>query len=87
MKKIIAILVILFATAGCKQLMHGEMQPVKEINFKEKIYSTTCSGAVEDMGACDSKARDTCKGEYTVMRRFETIAHGARRELTFQCKK
>lgn len=87
MKKIIGVFFVLFVTVGCKQLMHGEMQPVKEINVKEKIYFTTCSGAVEDSTTCVTKARDTCKGDYTVLNRFETIAHGARRELTFQCKK
>lgn len=75
----------LISLGACQQLMHGQKQPVKLIDAKNNIYLTTCTGAVEDMSSCDSKARETCIGNYVVIKRFETISNGGFRELTFQC--
>jgi len=85
MKKNI-LFVIVFVT-GCAQLQHGQMQSVKLISPKDGIYFTTCSGAVESSLTCNQKASDTCKGDYLVIKRFETLMNGGHRELTFQCKK
>ena len=71
---------------GCAQLMHGQQQPVIKASAKENIYFTTCSGAVEDWGSCNTKAKNTCATGYDVVKRFES-AVGGRRELTFQCNK
>ncbi len=84
MKKIT--LLALLSLSACAQLMHGAVQPVTVKNLQEKIYFTTCSGVVETSGTCQDKARDTCQGGFKVIERYETPT-GARRELTFQCKK
>ena len=82
MKLLIAVLVL--SLSACAQLQRGELQPVKRIDSKEPIYFTTCSGSVEDWGSCNNKARDTCKGAYEVVNKFESPV-GGRRELTFRC--
>ncbi len=78
-------LLLALLLVGCAQLMNGQQQPVIQKSVKEKIFFTTCSGAVEDWGSCNKKAQSTCASEFTVIRRFEN-AVGGRRELTFQCK-
>ena len=82
-------LVILFSLLiiSCSALNNPQraMQPVVYQNLKEKIYFTTCSGAVEDWSSCIDKARATCSGNYEQLKRFESPVAG-RRELTFQCK-
>ena len=60
------------------------MQPVVYVSLKEKIYFTTCSGAVEDWSSCAEKARETCSTGYQHLKRYESPV-GGRRELTFQC--
>ena len=85
MKKLIVFLTATLTLVGCKQLMHGDLQPV--IAKKDGVYFTTCTGLVETWGTCHDKARDTCKGDYTVLNRFETPTGGGRRELTFRCIK
>ncbi len=70
---------------SCAQLIKGEQQPVIEKNFKEKIFFTTCGGAVEDWGSCNKKAQKTCSNGFSVIKRFESPV-GGRRELTFQCR-
>ena len=87
MKKVISVFVVGLILGGCKQLMNGELQPVKLINAKENIYFTTCTGLVETWGTCHDKARASCKGDYTTLNRFETPTGGGRRELTFKCAK
>jgi hypothetical protein len=69
---------------SCAQLMNGQQQPVIQKSVKEKIFFTTCSGAVEDWSSCNRKARSTCTNGYSEIKRFES-AVGGRRELTFQC--
>jgi hypothetical protein len=87
MKKLISVFIVGLILMGCKQLMNGELQPVKLINAKENIYFTTCTGLVETWGTCHDKARQACKGDYAVLNRFETPTGGGRRELTFKCAK
>jgi hypothetical protein len=70
---------------SCKQLTKGQEQPVIEKNFKEKVFFTTCSGAVESWGHCNNKALRTCDKGYKEISKFESPV-GGRRELTFQCK-
>ena len=82
MKNLVIVLSIF--CASCAQLLNGEKQPVIEKSYKDKIYFTTCSGAVEDWGSCNTKAADKCSKGYKVLNRFES-AVGGRRELTFQC--
>jgi hypothetical protein len=89
MRKIMKLLLItvLFLIAACSTLENPNraIQPVTYKNLKEKIYFTTCSGAVEDWGSCFSKAKQTCTNKYDVLSKSES-ATGGRRELTFQCK-
>lgn len=80
------ILLVVFGLTGCAQLMHGAVQPVTVKNLQEKIYFTTCSGVVETSSTCLEKAKETCQGGFNVIERYETPT-GARRELTFQCRK
>ena len=63
----------------------GAAQPVKRVDVKEPIFFTTCSGAVEDWGTCNSKAQRTCENGYEVVKKAESNATGYR-ELTFRCK-
>ena len=78
------IVIGLIFLAGCKQLQHGQMQPVNLINAKEKTYFTTCAGAVEGWSDCYEKAAQTCNKNYNVVIR-EDNSRGTKRELTFKC--
>lgn len=78
-------LLTLLLLVSCKQLTKGQEQPVIEKNFKEKVFFTTCSGAVENWGNCNNKALRTCEKGYVEISKFESPV-GGRRELTFQCK-
>ena len=71
--------------SGCQNLMHGAVQPVKQVSSKG-VYMTTCAGAVEDWPSCYDKASATCSGNYDVITR-EDNNRGTKRELIFQCKK
>ena len=44
MKKLIVFLTATLTLVGCKQLMHGDLQPV--IAKKDGVYFTTCTGLV-----------------------------------------
>ena len=79
-------LFVITLLAGCTQLMHGQIQPVKAINEKQSIFFTTCSGAVEDWSSCNNKARNTCPSDFKVIDKLDN-ANGGKRQLTFQCKK
>lgn len=81
------IYVVLLLLVGCAQLKGGQLQSVVTKDFKNHIYYTTCSGAVEGWGSCHDKARAKCTGDYITIEKFETPSMGVRRELTFQCKK
>jgi hypothetical protein len=75
-----------FILTACAQLQHGATQPVIMKDARQKIYITSCSGAVEVWGNCYDKARNTCeKGYETVEKKDE--ANGGRRELMFKCNK
>ena len=78
--------ITVFLLAGCQQLQHGQMQPIKLIDAKNNIYFTSCSGAVEESSSCKDKAYKTCPNGYLIIDKVES-AVGGRRELTFQCKK
>lgn len=82
--KICVSLAVLFLISACAQLTQGQQQPVKRISVEEEIYHTTCSGSVETWGSCNQKARDTCKGKYSIVEKQESPV-GGRRELTFRC--
>ena len=82
-KLILVISVILLS--GCQQLMHGAIQPVKQLSSKG-VFMTTCAGAVEDWPSCYDKASATCHGKDDVITR-EDNSRGTKRELTFQCNK
>lgn len=87
MKFAVILLGIVVVLSGCAQLQKGQLQPVKRIDKKDPIYSTTCSGAVEDWGSCYAKAKATCASGYDVLDKFEKPdAGGVTREFTFQCK-
>ena len=78
------LLVLVFLT-GCAQLMHGATQPVVLKDAKNKIYFTTCGGAVESWNTCYDKASDTCNKNYAVINKGDN-SRGTQRDLTFQCK-
>jgi hypothetical protein len=84
MKKLL--LLLTFLLCSCTQLLQGQSQPVKFVDPNKNIYSTTCSGAVEDWGSCAQKASQTCNNNYQVLKRFENPVGGFR-ELTFECIK
>lgn len=83
MKKILLV-VSAFVMSACQQLQHGQMQPVKELNVKERIYFTTCAGAVEGWSDCYEKAVLTCNKNYSVLDKADNN-RGTKRELTFKC--
>jgi hypothetical protein len=69
---------------GCAQLMKGQEQPVNLINVKNKIFYTTCSGAVETWRNCYDKASRTCPNGYKISDKTEN-ANGGYRTITFSC--
>jgi hypothetical protein len=77
-------LILMITLVGCEQLLRPQEQPVKQI--ENDLFSTTCSGMAETIGACYEKAKRTCSGSYTVIKEFRDSS-GVHRELTFQCKK
>jgi hypothetical protein len=79
------ILALIISLGGCAQLKKGEMQPVKQIDIKEEIYFTTCSGMVEDWASCNKKAMQACSKGYDVLRKDENPT-ASRRELRFKCR-
>ena len=84
MNKLILVFTVL-VSAGCQQLQHGQMQPVKMLSSKG-VYFTTCAGAVETWSDCYEKASSTCKGKYDVISKGDN-SRGTQRDLTFECKK
>jgi hypothetical protein len=85
MKTLVILFSLLIISCSALNNPQGAMQPVVYQNLKEKIYFTTCSGAVEDWNSCIEKARRTCSDNYAEIKRYESPVAG-RRELTFQCK-
>lgn len=77
---------LIFLLVGCAQLMNGQPQPVVVKDYKQKIMFTTCTGAAEDWGTCNSKAMTACTTGYSVLEKTEN-PNGGIRALTFQCKK
>jgi len=78
-------LFLLLALAACAQIQKGQIQPVLVKDLKKNIWLSSCGGAVETWGSCHDKAKETCRGHYAVLDRFENQT-GTKRELTFQCK-
>ena len=79
-------MIFIFVLGGCTQLMNGQVQPVVVKDYKQKIMFTSCTGAAEDWGTCNSKAMGACKEGYSVLEKTEN-PNGGIRTLTFQCKK
>lgn len=75
----------LLSLAACTQLMHGQEQPIITKDIRNKIYLTTCGGAVEDWASCYDKARRTCGNDYSVITKGDD-SRGTYRSITFQCK-
>lgn len=86
MKLLISISATMLLTA-CGSLMNasGAAQPVLVKDAKQQIMFTSCSGAVEDWGSCNRKAKNTCKNGYEILEQIESPI-GGKREITFQCK-
>lgn len=86
MKTILILVIGVYLLPGCAQLTKGELQlqPVIAVDGNHGMYSTTCSGAVEDWGSCFAKARKTCSQGYEVVKKTESPVAG-RREFTFKC--
>jgi hypothetical protein len=82
--KLIGIVLSLVLLSACAQLMNGQEQPIKLL--KTNIYMTTCSGAAENWGNCNSKASRTCNGSYTTLEKNES-AIASKKELIFECNK
>ena len=47
---------LIFVLSGCDYLMHGRQGPVVVKNASQQIMYTTCNGAAEDWGTCNTKA-------------------------------
>lgn len=84
MKTNILILMVLLSACTALNNPQNAIQPVVYKNLKEKIFFTSCSGAVEEWNDCKVKANRTCEKGYTIINRKEDPV-GGRRELTFQC--
>ncbi len=82
--KLFGTVLSLILLTACAQLMHGQEQPVKFL--KTNLYMTTCSGAAENWGNCNSKASRTCNGGYIVLEKNES-AIGGKKEIIFECNK
>ena len=86
MKTFFIVISIIFQI-GCASLqgIKGQIQPVKLLDSKTKIYMTTCSGMAETIGSCHAKAKETCATGYTLL--LEKLdSSGVYREIKFQCQ-
>lgn len=79
---IIGLGILIVSLTGCKQLLHGQEQPV--ISKGKGVYYTTCSGAAEHWLQCNNKASRTCPKGYGVLEKEEN-ANGGVRTMTFVC--
>jgi hypothetical protein len=77
---------LIFVLSGCDNFIHGRQGPVIVKDAKQQIMTTTCNGAAEDWGTCNSKAMKACPNNYIVLDKKED-SYGVFRSLTFQCKK
>ena len=73
---------------ACAQMTNsgGASQSVSTIDYKSKLYRTSCSGLVDSWADCFARARKTCTDGYEEIGRSENPV-GVERRLTFQCKK
>jgi hypothetical protein len=85
--RILILIILVCSLSACYALRNpnGAIQPVEYKNGQDNILFTTCSGAVEDWGNCNSKAQNSCPKGYDVVERAESPV-GGKRELTFRCK-
>ncbi len=77
---------LIFVLSGCDNFIHGRQGPVIVKDANKQIMTTTCNGAAEDWGTCNSKAMKACPNNYIVLDKKED-SYGVFRSLTFQCKK
>ena len=77
---------LIFVLSGCDNFIHGRQGPVVVKNASQQIMYTTCNGAAEDWGTCNTKAMKACPNNYIVLDKKED-SYGVFRSLTFQCKK
>jgi hypothetical protein len=79
------VLFLIALNVSCSSLMNAQEQPVELVDGKLNIYSTTCSGMVENIAACHQKAKRTCKQGYEVLDEIRDNS-GVHRGIRFQCK-
>ena len=86
MKTFFIVISIIFQI-GCASLqgIKGQVQPVKLLDSKTKIYMTTCSGMAETIGSCYQKAQKTCDKGYRLTEE-KIDSSGINRLIKFQCK-
>ena len=77
---------LIFVLSGCDNLMHGRQGLVEVKDAKQQIMYTTCNGAAEDWGTCNSKAMKVCPNNYIVLEKNDDTKR-IFRNMTFQCKK
>ena len=77
---------LIFVLSGCDNFIHCRQGPVIVRDANKQIMTTTCNGAAEDWGTCNSKAMKACPNNYIVLDKKED-SYGVFRSLTFQCKK
>jgi hypothetical protein len=85
MKNFLIISLIALLCSSCKNLMNGQIQPVRLVDSKANIFLTTCSGVAETIGSCHQKARETCKERYRILEE-KIDSSGIHREIKFQCE-
>ena len=77
---------LIFVLSGCDNLMHGRQGLVEVKDAKQQILYTTCNGAAEDWGTCNTKAMKACPNSYIVLEKNDD-PNRIFRNMTFQCKK
>ena len=77
---------LIFVLSGCDNFIHGRQGPVVVKDVKQQIMYTTCNGAAEDWGTCNSKAMKVCPNNYIVLEKNDDTKR-IFRNMTFQCKK
>ena len=63
---------LIFVLSGCDSFIHGRQGPVIVKNASQQIMYTTCNGAAEDWGTCNSKAMKACHNNYIVLEKMTT---------------
>lgn len=76
------IISLIFVLSGCDNLIHGRQGLVEVKDAKQHIMYTTCNGAAEDWGTCNSKAMKACPNSYIVLEKNDDPKHTFR-NMTF----